>query len=207
MLTPIQAQVFEFLRGYQREHGIPPSTRQIQTHFGFGSQNAAVCHLRALAKKNAVVQLPNGSWAASLPKDDGFMKIPVFGTIPAGLPQSRDQEPEEAILVHPSAFGVRPNRYDRLWALRILGDSMIDAHICSGDIGIFEQREAKPGDIIAALVDGSSVTLKRLIRHGQEMRLRAEKQAFPQHTLKPTDQLEAQGVLVGLVRRSFSSCT
>jgi repressor LexA len=101
--------------------------------------------------------------------------------------------------VDAAAFGVPESRRKNLWALRVTGDSMIGANIQSGDLGIFERREPHPGDIIAALVDGTSTTLKRLVKVRGQLVLRAENKNYAD--IVPTERLECQGVMVGLVRR------
>jgi repressor LexA len=80
---------------------------------------------------------------------------------------------------------------------------MINAHICDGDIGIFERREARPDDIIAALVDGTSTTLKRLVLVGGRAILRAENKRYAD--IIPAEGLECQGVLIGLIRRTATA--
>ena len=75
---------------------------------------------------------------------------------------------------------------------------MIDAQIRSGDIGIFERREPRIGEIIAALVNETTVTLKRLVEVSGQRVLRAENQAYAD--IVPKTGLECQGVLIGMIR-------
>lgn len=199
MLTARQEEILDFIRAHQREQSIPPSTRVIQKHFGFASRNAAHCHLKALAAKDALIQLSDGSWGVKAAQIQGLLELPVYGAIPAGRPDEREQEALETLPVDPAVFGIRLGKHRQLWGLRVTGDSMIDAHICSGDIGVFERRDPRPGEIIAALVDGTMTTLKRLVYEGDRAILRA---ANPDYAdIIPTEGLECQGVLVGLVRR------
>ena len=199
MLTARQEEILDFIRAHQQEHGIPPSTRSIQKQFGFASQNSAMSHLRALAAKGAVNQFGDGSWGVRATQVQGLLELPIYGAIPAGLPDARESEPGEALACDPSLFGIKAHRHAHLWALRITGDSMIGAQICDGDIGVFERREPRPGEIIAALVDGVSTTLKRLVHEKGRALLRAENPRFPD--IIPEEGLECQGVLVGLIRR------
>ena len=83
------------------------------------------------------------------------------------------------------------------FALRVRGDSMIEAHIVPGDYAVFERREARVGDIVAALIGGEP-TLKRLVHKDSRAYLKAENPAYPD--LQPVNELLIQGVLVGLVR-------
>ena len=207
MLTARQEEILDFIRSHQRAEGIPPSTRIIQKRFGFASQNSVMTHLRALAAKGAIEQFGDGSWGVRVAELQGMLDLPIYGAIPAGLPDQREQQPLETIALPPSTFGIRPRHASRttpdapplLWGLRISGDSMIGAQIQDGDIGIFERREPRPGEIIAALVGGVSTTLKRLIKTPAGLVLRAENPRYAD--IHPQDRLECQGVLVGLIRQ------
>ncbi len=182
----------------------PPSLRIIQDHFQFASHTSSLKHLRALSAKGAVTKLRDNSWGIKPVELQGMNhSLPIYGAIPAGLPDEREQEVIERIPLDPIALGVGRERRAFLWGLRVSGDSMIGACICDGDIGIFERREARPGDIIAALVDGTTTTLKRLVRTGDRMVLRAENPRYPD--IEPKDSIESQGVLVGLIRRTATA--
>ncbi len=202
MLTEKQQAVLDFVRSFQETHATPPSTRDIQRQFGFSSQNAAVCHLRALAAKAQVSQLVDGRWGLQAREVQGHLfELMVFGSIPAGLPAQQEQQPEETIAIDPALFGVRRRQQPfHLWALRVQGDSMIGAHILDGDIVVLERREPRTGEIIAALVDGTSSTLKRLVQVRGRPVLRAENKRYAD--IVPEQGLESQGVVVGVIRRN-----
>lgn len=199
MLTPRQEEILDYIRGYQREQGIPPSSRVIKRHFQFGSHTSALKHLRALAEKGAVTQFADGSWGVKAREVQGLMELPILGAIPAGRPDEREQDGAESVAVDPATFGVPAARRSRLWALRVTGDSMTGAHIRDGDIGVFERREPRPGEIIAALVDDTTTTLKRLLHVDGLPVLRAENPRYPD--IVPGERLTCQGVLVGVIRR------
>jgi repressor LexA len=201
MLTEKQQAVLDYIRNAQQTRGIPPSTREIQRHFGFKAQNAAFCHLRALAAKGMLAQLDGRTWGLRASEVQSHLfDLPVFGTIPAGLPAMEEQGPEERIGVDPAVFGVRRPRPNHFWALRVRGDSMTEAHILDGDLAVLERREPRAGDIIAALVDETTTTLKRLLYVNGRAILRAENQRY--RDIVPEQRLESQGVLVGVIRRA-----
>ena len=85
----------------------------------------------------------------------------------------------------------------KAYALKVRGESMIDAHIMDGDHVVLEYREPRDQDIVAALIDGET-TLKRFVDDGQKPYLKAENDLFPD--LIPAQELLIQGVMVGLVR-------
>jgi repressor LexA len=114
----------------------------------------------------------------------------------------QEQEPAETVAVDPDVFGIsRPKRH-QLWVLRVKGDSMVDAHILDGDLAVLERREPRPGDIIAALVDGTESTLKRLLHIRGKPVLRAENKRY--RDIVPEQRLECQGVLVGVIRQAIA---
>ena len=200
MLTERQQAVLDFIRTHQTTKGVPPSSREIQRHFRFASQNAAVCHLRALANKGLVEQLADWSWGLRAREVQSHLfELPVYGSIPAGLPAMQEQQPVERIGIDPTLFGLKRWKPLHVWALQVSGDSMIDAHILDGDLAILERREPRAGDIIAALVDGVTSTLKRLVYVRGKPVLRAENKRYAD--LVPAERLESQGVLVGVIRR------
>jgi repressor LexA len=129
--------------------------------------------------------------------------MPVYGTIPAGLPAMQEQVPDETIAVNPSIFGVRRASPHHVWALRVRGDSMVDAHILDGDLVVLERREPREGDVIAALVDETTTTLKRLVHLRGRPILRAANRRY--RDIVPERQLESQGVVVGLIRRGTAT--
>lgn len=199
MLTQRETEILDFVRTYQGTHAVAPSVRIIQRHFKFKSPNAAHEPLKSLGAKGELVRQVDGTWGVKAPPASSLLTLPVFGSIPAGLPDLRTQEDRETVSVDPIFLQLPVARRAHLWALRISGDSMVDAHICDGDIGIFDRREARPGDIIAALVDGTTTTLKRLVSVRGKAVLRAANKRFSD--IVPSESLECQGVLVGVLRR------
>jgi repressor LexA len=197
-LTNRQKQLLEFLREHQRRYGLMPSTREIQSHFGFASQTAAVSHLRALDRKGVIRRLPGKARAVVFPDDlnrEPIMDVPVYGTVPAGMPTDSQENAEGCISIDVSTLGVPRNA--RTFALRVRGDSMIGAHICEGDTVIMEFREPRHGDIVAALIDGETTLKRYLIRNNRPF-LKAENPRYPD--LIPARELVIQGVLVMLLR-------
>jgi repressor LexA len=126
----------------------------------------------------------------------GLRRIPIFGTIPAGLPQDEAPAPEEHIELDPALLRSGPR--EPVYGLRVRGDSMIGAHICDGDLAFIAPQPGRAGQIVAALIDGAS-TLKRLVvADDGRAYLKAENPAYP--PLLPAWELVVQGVLVGLYR-------
>ena len=199
-LTSRQQEILDYLKKSQRQSGLMPSTREIQHSFGFASQTAAMSHLRALEKKGVIQRLPGKARAVIFPDelDRGeICDIPIYGSIAAGMAEDVDSEKEGCISVDISALGIP--RHARTFALKVRGDSMIDAHICDGDTVILEFREPRKGDIVAALIDGGTTLKRYLVEKGQPF-LRAENPEFPD--LIPARELIIQGVLIALLRQA-----
>ena len=200
MLTERQQEVLTFIRSFQEAKGVPPSTREIQRHFKFASQTAVMGHMRSLANKGMIEQLAGRVWGLKASElQMHLFELPIYGSIPAGLPAMQEQEPVEKIPVDPALFGIGRANAGEVWGLRVSGDSMINAHILDGDLAILARREPRPGDIIAALVDETTTTLKRLVLVRGRPVLRAENKRY--RDIVPERRLESQGVMVGLIRR------
>jgi len=203
MLTPRQLEVFNFIQDTHASTGILPSTREIQTHFGYASQTSVMDILQILERKGVLRRSPGKARALQLVEQvfpaaknlPALLRIPIFGSIPAGLPSEATEEAEGMLEL--GLEMLRLPAQAQVFALRVRGDSMIDAGILPGDTVVLEQREPRPGDIVAALIDGE-VTLKRyLLQHGQPY-LKAENPAYPD--LVPVRELLIQGVQVALFR-------
>jgi repressor LexA len=199
-MTQRQAEILEYLKSSQRKTGVMPSTREIQHFFGFASQTAAMSHLRALERKGVIQRLPGKARAVVFPEEldrEEIVDIPVYGQIAAGMASEVEQEKEGCISIDIGTLGIP--RSARTFALRVRGDSMIDAHICHGDTVILEFREPRDGDVVAALIDGET-TLKRFVMNKGKPYLHAENELYPD--LIPARELIIQGVLVALLRKA-----
>lgn len=199
-LTSRQKEILEYLRNSSRTTGLMPSTREIQHYFGFASQTAAMSHLRALEKKGVIQRLPGKARAVIFPEDldrEIIRDIPIYGRIAAGFSETQTQEPEGQISIDIASLG--SSGKNDTFALKVRGESMINAHICSGDTVILEKKQPRNGDIVAALIDGET-TLKRFISEKGKTYLRAENPHFPD--LLPLEELTIQGVMIALLRKS-----
>ncbi|MBK1829115.1 repressor LexA [Verrucomicrobiaceae bacterium R5-34] len=199
-LTKRQQEVLDFLKETHRKEGFMPSTRDIQHHFNFASQTAAMSHLRALERKGVIVRKANKACGIGFPEEmerEEIVDIPLYGSIAAGMAQDVESEKEGCISIDIASLGMRANA--RTFALKVRGDSMIDAHICDGDTVVLEFREPRKGDVVAALIDGET-TLKRYVVENGKPFLHAENEDYPD--LIPARELIIQGVMVALLRKA-----
>jgi repressor LexA len=198
-LTSRQQQVLDFIHAHQREHGVSPSLREIQAHFGLASPFGIKRHVDALTAKGVLRRLDGkarGLLPPSHPRHGALAEIPFFGSIPAGFGvETQVTEPDGYISVDTASLGVRPAT--KLFALRVRGDSMINASILDGDTVFLTPREPRAHDIVAALIDGESTLKRYLLERGRPF-LRAENPRYPD--LLPAQELTIQGVMIGLLR-------
>jgi repressor LexA len=196
--TTRQRQILDYIRRHRTRHGLPPTVREIQHHFGFASPNAAASHLRALGKKGLIRRSPGAARALTVTGDERreVAGIPVYGDIPAGFPDTREQRPDGCVYADLDSLDIR--RTARTFAVRVRGDSMTGAHILDGDIVVLELREPNHGNIVAALIDGET-TLKRYLLRQRRPFLRAENPKYPD--LIPAHELVIQGVMIALFRK------
>jgi repressor LexA len=198
-LTTRQQEVLDFIRQQQQETGFPPSSREIQAYFGFQSQTAAMNHLRALERKGVINRTPGKARSAVDPNLrflTGFRSIPILGQIPAGMPSESSEWSGSKLGVDLAAFGVENQA--EVFAVTVMGDSMIGAQIADGDTVLLQKRVPNNGEIVAALIDGESTLKRYLVDHGEPF-LKAENPLYPD--LLPAAELVIQGVMIGLLRK------
>lgn len=198
MLTERQKSILDFIQREQREKGLTPSTREIQSHFGFASQTSVMQYIATLERKGFLDRHARKARALITPAMKvRIADVPIYGQIPAGMSALTEQSIEGHISL--DARSVNASRNSGTFALRVRGDSMIDAHILDGDIVILEDRkDVQNGDIVAALIDGET-TLKRYVTNHGRPYLKAENPDYP--NLIPARELLIQGVMVSLVRK------
>ncbi|KMY69147.1 hypothetical protein AAU61_06450 [Desulfocarbo indianensis] len=193
-LTPRQAQVLTFINDYLDEHGYPPTVREVAGHFGFRSPRAAHDHMKALQKKGFLRSTPGKPRTLELLSPKG---IPLLGRIAAGEPMLAVEEADEVLGLEPSFFGS-----GKFFALRVKGDSMVEAHIQEGDMVILRaQEQASPGEVVAVLLD-DEVTLKQFYPSNNLVELRPANSAMQSIMVKPDRTPRILGVMKGLVRKT-----
>ena len=198
MLTERQKNVLDFIQREQREKGVTPSTREIQSHFGFASQTSVMQYLAALERKGFLDRHPRKARALITPAMKvRITDIPIYGQIPAGMSALTEQTIDGHVSLDARSANVSKNR--STFALCVRGDSMIGAHIVDGDIVILEEsKEVHNGDIVAALIDGETTLKRYVVEHGRPY-LKAENPGYP--NLIPARELKIQGVMVSLIRK------
>ncbi len=202
--TQRQKEILEYITRFIERHGYEPSYTQIARHFGISSKGTIAKHIAALEKRGMLSRRrEDGAFELAVTPGedhapvDALCDVPLLGRIAAGAPLDAIQDVEQIGIPRFLLGRVRP---EHVYALRVTGNSMIDEHICDGDIALIENRtEARDGEIVVALIDGSRATLKRIRRLGSDIELRpANSQLAPMRLA--ASRVTVQGIFRGLLR-------
>jgi len=200
--TQRQKEILDYITRFLAKHGYEPSYAQIARNFGVSSKATIAKHISALEKRGLIVREHEpGRFTLGVKVEEtpanAVCEVALLGRIAAGAPIDAIEDLEMICVPRFLLGRVRP---DRIYALRAKGDSMIDEHICDGDIALIEDRcEARDGEIVVALVEGTHATLKRLYRHGREVELRPANSQLESIRV-PAQQVIVQGIFRGLLR-------
>jgi len=202
--TQRQKEILDYITRFLERHGYVPSYTQIARQFGVKSRATIAKHIAALERRGLLTREHEDGFALNVKVEDtssdSLCEVKLLGRIAAGAPLEV-VDYEERIPVPRFLLGrVRP---DRVYALRVKGDSMIDEHICDGDIALIENRtDARDGEIVVALlIEENQATLKRLFRRGPNVELQPANSQLQPLTV-PANQVRVQGIFRGLLRPS-----
>ena len=196
-LTDRQGKVFEFIKERVQNHGYGPTVREIGEHFKISSPNGVMCHLRALERKGLLRRVRKHDRAIAraielAPEITAEGKgLPLAGTVAAGLTTLAFEQSERVDFAQ--MFSKK-----NLFALKVKGDLMIDAHISDGDyVVIKKQKTAQPGQMVVAQTPEGEATLKYWHPEAHRIRLQPANSSMQPIYVKDASVL---GVVVGVVR-------
>ena len=196
-LAPVQRQTLEFLRNFLADKGYAPSLKAIADFIGVKSASTAHFHLERLEQKGFIRRGAEGMLELldRVTPELGPSAVPLVGVIAAGRPIEAIEQ-STTIEIPPSMIDGRGEVY----CLEVSGNSMIDEHICDRDVVVIKKQDgAEDGQIVVALLDDGSATLKRYrrLKSGQVMLITA-KPTMQQITV---DEVTIQGRLIGVIRQ------
>ncbi len=196
-LTPRQQEILDFIKNSLEVLGAPPTRAEISSAFGFASPNAAEDHLKALAKKGAIVLEPGSARGIRLVEQLG---LPLIGSVAAGSPLLAVENVQGRYALDAQLFSPRAD-----YLLRVRGLSMIDAGIFDGDLlAVHKTNQARDGQIVVARLD-EEVTVKRLQHRSGFIELIAENPDFEPIIVNPGEvDFVIEGIAVGLIRGAIS---
>jgi repressor LexA len=208
-LTDRQEEILTFIQQYQQENGYPPTLREIGKRFDILSTFGVKRHLDALTKKGYLNILSNASRGISINRDDfetanvinineinNINKIPIIGRVAAGSPITAEENVEGSIVIDESFMKKDSDSF----ALRVKGDSMIEAGIFEGDLVIVSPKASSiNGDIIVARVD-DEVTVKIYENKNQQIRLIPQNKMYEPILVDKKNEFAIVGKVTGVVR-------
>lgn len=196
-LTDPQQKLLTFVFDHIRTKGHPPTFREICHAFGYRSTGTARDHVRALVNKG-YLRPPNRKSRGLLPTGGlrgvrGLLSsLPILGRVAAGGPVLAEENVEGMLDLSREFSG------DKVFALKVRGDSMEGAGICDGDLVVVRSQErAEPHEIVVAMVDGEA-TVKKLARRGSRLWLQP---ANPRYDPIPFEgDAHVIGKVIGVIR-------
>lgn len=204
-LTDRQQDILDFIHQFRDENGYPPTLREIGKRFDISSTFGVKRHLDALVKKGYLNIESNASRGISILRDDLaedsqnsniFRKIPIVGRVAAGSPILAIENIEGSIIIDPAFV----KKSQDCFALKVKGDSMINAGIFENDLVIVIPRnEAANGDIIVAMLD-DEVTVKTLEKKNDAIRLLPQNDSYSPIEIDRSKEFKIVGKVAGVVR-------
>jgi repressor LexA len=198
-LLPRQKRLLEFVRWYINAKGYPPTCEEIRAGMKLRSTSMVYRDLGALERAGLVERTAGVRRGLRLPqRNNGVFSVPLLGTIAAGEPISFGDPVYEALSLTSDIV----RQQDGLFALRVKGDSMIDALVNDGDIVVLKhQQTARNGEMVAVrLLDRDETTLKHFFRENGHVRLQPANPTLEPIYVHPS-QVEVQGQVVAIVRQ------
>jgi repressor LexA len=198
-LTKKQRQILDYVESFVDGYGYSPSYEEIAQAFNYSSLATVHEHLTNLEQKGFLRKNYNKSRSLEVVRADlhaPALELPLLGTVAAGLPLEAVTEQETITVPHDMVR--RGNNY----VLRVKGESMIDEQIRDGDYIIVNSRQtAENGEMVVALVDGDSATVKKFYKEGSgQVRLQpANPTMLPMYY--PAERVQIQGIVVGVIRK------
>ena len=185
-----QKQILAFIREYTAERGYPPSVREIGAAVGLRSPSTVHAHIKRLQELGYLEKDEHKTRSITLPGRSDASEVPLLGRVTAGMPILAVEQAEGMLHVDLHGSG-------EYFALRICGDSMIEAGILDGDyIIVRSQRYAQEGQIVVAVIEDEA-TCKRIEKRDGHVWLMPEN---PAYAPIPGDEARVIGVVAKVIR-------
>ena len=204
-ITERQKQILDFISLFHKREGFPPSLREICKALGLVSTGSLMKHIRSLESEGLIKGTPGRkrAWKLVNPIYKNGPFIPILGQIAAGHPILAHENREGELPINPAFFG-SPEAF----ALKVKGDSMIEAHIQDEDLAIIHpQQEAENGSIVAVIVEDiePEATLKIFKIDNEQIELRPANESYEPLIFRGKDRsrIKILGKLVGVIRAKY----
>jgi site-specific DNA-methyltransferase (adenine-specific) len=198
MLTKRQKEVLDFVENYSQKKGYAPSFEEIRKRLKLASVSTIHFHISKLKEGGYLGKTENKARAISVASREPMVKIPLLGTIAAGQPIEAIRE-KEMIAIPKSKLP----QSSEVYALRVVGNSMIDENINDGDIVLVKQQEtAENGQKVVALIDNHEATLKKYYREKGYIRLQPANRSMEPIILRNDRDISIQGIVLDVIREA-----
>lgn len=199
-LTKKQKQMLDFVREYSDEYGYAPTFREIMDGLNYSSVATVAQHIENLVTKGFLHKRNNEARSIQLVEVDVDAgktgSLQILGVIAAGEPIMALDNPQETLQV--PEFMIRS---DTSYVLKVKGQSMIEDGILDGDyVVVREHKVPRDGDVIVAMLNGESATLKRFYREGSRIRLQPANSTMKPIYVDDKQDIEIQGIVTGVIR-------
>lgn len=201
MLTKKQKNILDYIKIYIGKNGYSPTLLELKKHFKLSAVSGVHQHIEALKNKGYLAKKENQPRSIDVVKRETMIKIPLLGTIAAGQPITLFDTIRETIAIPKSK--VPPS--SEIYALRIVGNSMIDEDINDGDIILVRQQgTAENGQKVVALIDNYEATLKRFYKEHTHIRLQPANSAYEPIIIRKDRDIKIQGVVIDVIKNEPS---
>lgn len=196
MLTKKQKQVLDFVRRYYEKHSYAPSLEEIKKRFKFASVSTSHYYIKKLQDGGFLNRKHNHARSIHLYQKQTLVHVPLLGQIAAGQPIQATQDKEMIAVPQDKAANSR-----NVYALRVVGDSLIEENINDGDVVLVKYQEtAENGQKVVALLDNQEATLKKYYREKGHIRLQPANQSMEPIIVRKDQDLKIQGIVLDVVK-------
>jgi len=194
-LTKRQKEILDFIKSYIKKNDFSPTFEEIKKHFKLKSVATIHEHIETLVEKNFLVKNSNSARGIELVKmKKELIDVPLSGFITAGQPVEAIEIPNETITIEKGNL----QRTNKLFALKVEGNSMINEGIFDGDIVVLRQQNtAENGDTVVAIIDDNEATLKKIYKEESRIRLQP---ANPEMLPIFRKEVEVRGIVIKIIR-------
>lgn len=196
-ITKRQKQIYDFIKSYIKKKGFSPTFEEIKKHFKLSALSTIHQHIESLTEKGLITKNSHNARGIELNNNNKMMQIPLLGSIAAGQPIE--------VITEKETIAVPQNKLPRsgeFYALRVIGNSMIDENINNGDIILVKQQSiAENGQKVVALVDNYAATLKKFYREHGHIRLQPANKNIEPIILEKDTPVTIQGIFIDVIKQ------
>lgn len=196
MITKKQKRVLDYITSYRKKRGYSPALEEIRKHFKLASVSTAHFHVKKLQELGFLEKQYNKPRSIDIYENEKMVNIPFLGHIAAGQPIE--------VVTERETIAVPQNKLPRsgeFYALRVLGDSMIDENINDGDVVLVKQQSiAENGQKVVALIDNNEATLKKFYKERGYIRLQPANKTIEPIIIKRDRDLTIQGIVIDVIK-------